>query len=63
MRAHLIIDLVSGAVELQTDTDPKPARPARGPDKKPRKRAGRRRTQAQAVKVSTETRIKEKPNE
>lgn len=38
MRAHLIIDLESGAVELHTDTSPKPPKATRGKDKKKRKR-------------------------
>ena len=38
MRAHLIIDLQSGAVELHTDTSPKPPKAVRGKDKKKRGR-------------------------
>ena len=38
MRAHLIIDLETGALELHTDTSPKPPVAVRGKDKKKRKK-------------------------
>ena len=44
MRAHLIIDLQRGAVELHTDTSPKPPKAVRGKDK--RKRAGRKKAKS-----------------
>ena len=54
MRAHLIIDLTSGAIELHTDTAPKLAKAVRGADRKPRKRGkGKARHPAKAVKVGT----------
>ena len=48
MRAHLIIDLQRGAVELHTDTSPKPPKAVRGKDK--RKRAGRKAKSAVTIK-------------
>ena len=53
MRAHLIIDLQSGAVELHTDTSPKPPVAVRGKDKKKRKRVKSPRLASKAVKVGT----------
>ena len=53
MRAHLIIDLQSGAVELHTDTSPKPVKAVRGKDKKKRKKAKSPRLATKAVKVGT----------
>ena len=53
MRAHLIIDLQRGSVELHTDTSPKPVKAVRGKDKKKRKRAKSPRLAAKAVKVGT----------
>ena len=52
MRAHLIIDLQSGSVELHTDTSPKPPVATRGKDKKKRKRAKSPRLTKSAVTIT-----------
>ena len=52
MRAHLIIDLQSGSVELHTDTSPKPPTATRGKDKKKRKRAKSPRLAKSAVTIT-----------